>query len=272
MLSASNKMQQNIYDSMNKIYKTYRYRNIDSLKFQEIFSVKGIRSILFYAKINTRRGDEMFDFEEVDALRDFYEIIEDLRKDEENNEEDLNGNIEGMREQFAMTYENEKNHDEIYWLTDSDMMNLISASDGLICVLGVTESTVEIENNQFRSVIHDFNYYFTFQKHILKEAKNFILLRHIDGQHYDYFYDRRKKCALFQIHLDQKDSIINYILRFCSPTQYYQLTGIKKETTVKFGNEDESFYFEQPTLSQWKETYEVNSAKRMSYNELKEIQ
>ena len=109
--------------------------------------------------------------------------IEELREDEENNQIELNGSIEGVREQFAMTYENNISHDEIYWLTDSDMMNLISALHGLICVLGVTESTVEIENNQFRSVIHDFNYYFTFQKHILREAKNFILLCHIDGQH-----------------------------------------------------------------------------------------
>ena len=70
MLSASNNMQQNIYDSMNKVYKTYRYRNIDSLKFQEIFSVKGIRSILFYAKINTRRGDEIYDFEVIKSDRD----------------------------------------------------------------------------------------------------------------------------------------------------------------------------------------------------------
>ena len=177
-----------------------------------------------------------------------------------------------MREQFAMAYEDDVDHDNIYWLTDSDMMNLISASDGLICVLGVTESTVEVEKNQFRSIIHDFNYYFTFQKHILREAKYFILLRHIDGQHYDYFYDRRNKCALFEIDLDHKDSIINYILQYCSPTQYYQLTGKIKETTVQFGNEVVSFYLEQPTLSQWKETHEVNSAKRMSYNELKEIQ
>ena len=111
-----------------------------------------------------------------------------------------------------------------------------------------------------------------FQKHILREAKNFILLRHIDGQHYDYFYDRRNKCALFEIDLDQKDSIVNYILQYCSPTQYYQLTGKIKETTVQFGNEVVPFYLEQPTLSEWKETHEANEAKRMSYNELKEIQ
>ena len=48
--------------------------------------------------------------------------------------------------------------------------------------------------------------------------------------------------------------------------------GKIKETTVQFGNEVVPFYLEQPTLSEWKETHEVNSAKRMSYNELKEIQ
>ena len=119
------------------------------MKFQEIFSVKGIRSILFYTKINTKRRDDFYDLEDIDVLKDLYNHIQKLRDDEESDVEELNGAIENMREQFTMTYEDNIDHDNIYWLTDSDMMNLIGATNGMICVLGVTESTVDIENNQF---------------------------------------------------------------------------------------------------------------------------
>ena len=73
MRSVSNDMQQTIYRSMHQVYKTYRHTHRDSLEFQEIFSVKGIRSILFYAKINTGRGDENYDFEGFPALVNLYE-------------------------------------------------------------------------------------------------------------------------------------------------------------------------------------------------------
>ena len=51
-----------------KYMKIYCDQNIESLDFEEIFSVKGIGSLSFYAKINTRRDGKIYDLEEVDAL------------------------------------------------------------------------------------------------------------------------------------------------------------------------------------------------------------
>ena len=271
ILSADRDLQGTICINMQRVYKKYPNCKKKKWALNEIFTIKGIRSILFYAKINTRRVDEVYDLEDIEVLSEQYKDIQNLREDEGSDVEELTGAIENMREQFAMTYEDEVDHNDIYWLTDSDMLNLRSASNGMICVLGVTEFTFEIQNNQFRSIIHDFNYNFTFQKHILQNAKYFILLRHIDGQHYDYFYDRRNKCAIFEIDYEKEDSVLNYILQFCSPAQYFVLTGKEQENIVKFGDEEKSFYLERPTFSKWKETFETMSAKRKSYIELKEI-
>ena len=232
ILSASDNLWQKIYEEMNTVCKGYDYGNQDGLKMHEIFSIKGIQTVLCYAKMHSNRIDEVFDLEGYEYLFNEFNHIKELkRKDNKNDKEVMNYAMDSFRDHFALTYEDKmiEGEESIYWLANSDMMNLISASNGMICVLGVSESTTgEIEKNQFNSIIHDFGFYATCEQHILQRAKYFILLRHIDGQHFNYFYDRRNQCALFEINLDKHELVINYILQFSSPTQYFELTKKNK--------------------------------------------
>ena len=274
ILSATIGIREKIYREMNTVYKAYDYGYQGGLEMHEIFSIKGIRTILCYAKLHSNRFVDELDLEGNPFLLSEFESIKELEKNNnENDSEVLNYTRDSFREHFALTYEDEMNdhHDEnIYWLANSDMMNLVSASNGMICVLGVSESTTEeIEKNQFNSIIHDFGFYATCEEHILLKAKYFILLRHIDGQHFDYFYDKRNQCALFEINFDKRESVINYILQFCSPTQYFELTG-KKQNFDKFGDESESFYFKLPDSKTWNQTFDAKYAQREKYiNETK---
>ena len=274
MLSAPVHLQNEIYHAMNTVYKSYDHGNHDGLRKKELFSIKGIRSVLCYAKLHSNRLEEEYDFDEYTILSEEFNGIKNLLSN--NNEDDsetLHFLMDSFRAKFALTYEDEivDGEDGIYWLSNSDMMNFVSASKGMICVLGVTESTTkDIEKNQFNSIIHDFGYYATCEKHILKKAKYFILLRHIDGQHFDYFYDRRNQCALFEINFDQTESIINYILQFSSPTQYFELTGKEENPNNPmhhFGNEINTFYRTLPDFDTWKRTFESNKSERQLYIE-----
>ena len=119
------------------------------------------------------------------------------------------------------------NENNIYWLTNNDMMNLPQiASVGVLCVY---DNSKNINQNQWsKCIIFDMGYHSMTNKHLFDEADYFILLRFLDNSHWELFYDRNDNREIFLSKCTAKNRPNHQIMKYCDPRTKYILTGSEK--------------------------------------------
>ena len=245
ILSSKESIQKEIYKNMHEFHKE-KDGSTKDIPMEDFFTVKGIRSFLFYAKMNAEKNQD-FDFMEMDEMSKVF-----CKFNSSESKSDKAQHKDELRSCFIRSNEDDLDPQNIYWLTPNDMFNLLHATGGLLGVIFVLESSRQIQTNSFDEIVTDLGYYALYEKHILKEAKYFIFLRYVDQEHFDFFYDRRTKNAMFEANDSQENSPLRQILKLCNPHTRYTLAGRTKDFNESYPyQEDLKYYITPPKFKDW---------------------
>ena len=233
-----------------------------------ILTVEGIRELLFFAKIDENNPNKIISETDFACFEDKKSYDQDLSKAFDlYGEESTDENLKLLRSLFIQS---RATHAEegVYWLTQNDMLNMHYITGGLVCVLIVFDED-NPEKNNHKIYVHDCGYNsFNNGKCILNESTYFILVRHVGGEHYDLFYDRKRKTCLFPTDaINESDSAISIFLQVIGPKISRHLHNkVFELDQSSYGYESQDgipdipvdFYHEIPTFSKWVEQVHIN--------------
>ena len=100
----------------------------------------------------------------------------------------------------------------IVWMDAFSLHALPYITNGLVGALIVSDHSFKTQGNQhLSSEIHDngYSYMFDQKKHLMKECQYFILLRHLDGGHFEVMYDRNNCTAIFPTMSVEDENIVS---------------------------------------------------------------
>ena len=249
-----------VYKFIHQFEKTFTLKDFVA----EIFQIKYLRQALFHAKLYKNLSDKqktsnMFDLSDfiddddifpmrdkiVKLLEQKKELEDELKRTPKKQDKEtikkrlapINKELHhsyptyekkynDAKSKFMISTEQTLNEDDIYWLTNNDMINLpLIASIGVLCVY---DNSKNINQNRWSNcIISDMGYHAMTNKHLFSEADYFILLRFLDNSHWELFYDRNSNRAIFSTKLTAKNRPYHQIMKFCDPKTKYILTGKK---------------------------------------------
>ena len=124
------------------------------------------------------------------------------------------------------------------WLTNFDIVHFVSMTNnicGIILILDKNKAKEAIPNS---CSISDAGYYQLTGKHLFRQCSHFMMLRHCADDHFDFYYDRISKRAIFPVDIikdgkiekqfDSKFLPFYTLLEKCNEELFYQLTGCTK--------------------------------------------
>ena len=123
-------------------------------------------------------------------------------------------------------------------------INLLLITNNIVGCILVSDKMDPSTNVQDSCSISDGGFYTKTKKHLFKECEYFIILRHVNDNHYDYFFDRLNKIAIFPSKDSNNNSISHkytaatILLDLCNNEVYYMLTGEHREAKNNNMNQD----------------------------------
>ena len=139
--------------------------------------------------------------------------------------------FEKMKKLFVSDTSKVNNVSNMYWLTDIDFFNIYLFTNGFIGALCVKEFNDPSDNDR-DNFIQDWGFRSYCNEPILQKYKYFMIIRHVEFEHYDIFYDQMRGTYLFSTKdIFDETSAISIILKLMSPKQKYDLTEINPKKT-----------------------------------------
>ena len=124
------------------------------------------------------------------------------------------------------------NHKTCYYLTTDDLVRIPKITGGLLGILMASENH-KIEADHNSCSISDFGYYNYYGEHIFGACSNFALLRNLDSNHYEVFYNKLSRRAIFPIPKPNAQDIQHEkyipsqtVLTLLHPQMRFQVTGV----------------------------------------------
>ena len=124
-------------------------------------------------------------------------------------------------------------------------INLLLITNNIVGCILVSDKMDPSKNVQDSCSISDGGYYTKTKKHLLKECEYFIILRHVNDNHYDYFFDRHNKIAIFpskysnnSSNSSNKYTAFSILLDLCNNEVYYMLTGERRQVQTNNMNQN----------------------------------
>ena len=235
-------------------------------KKEEDFSIAVLREALFLARIDIHPGKPYIDIDssEVIMSRLFYEykdIHESWKSKVEKvsnflddkffeREEDSKKKMYSVAKDVVLLKENfvhnttSNEHYGVLWANSTDMSLLPLITGGLVGCVTVNDNK-DFSRNTFHSSCGLSDGGFNFlnkDMHIFNLCKNFLLVRYINDNHFELFYDRREHVATFQVpeDLENVEPSKEYapyltLTQLLDESNYYIFTGLhlKKEDTLE---------------------------------------
>ena len=128
---------------------------------------------------------------------------------------------------------NSSNNKTSYYLTTDDLVRIPKITGGLLGILMASENH-KIEADHNSCSISDFGYNQYYGENIFGVCSNFALFRNLDASHYEVFYSKLSRRAIFPILKKKKQSLeqakyvpCQTVLSLLHPQMHFQVTGVE---------------------------------------------
>ena len=216
--------------------KTNSNNSSDLKKLRDMFFLAKINPTTYMKKNNSQKEDMFYTFPNKASTKKIIEKMVYFQKDHDSEQKPILKDLQKLRTNYSLT--SMKAGVSPIWLTNFDIVHFISMTNnlcGIILLLDRETATMADPNS---CSISDAGYYQLTGKHIFRQCRYFMMLRHCSDNHFDFYYDRISKRAIFPVDIIKDDKIekrfdseflpFYTLLEKCNEQLFYELTGCTK--------------------------------------------